>query len=86
MRLKQQKLVWVVLLVFISRIFFKMADKKERITRWSIFCNAWKKSKWSVVYYVLKLFGTIVFLIATSIILPTVDTMTDFSLASKYFK
>ena len=64
-----------------------MANKsEEQLTRWSIFCNAWQKSKWLVVYFGLKLFGTIGFLVATSIILPTADTITDFSLASKYFK
>ena len=51
-----------------------------------VFWTAWNKSKWMVVFLVLKLMGTIGFLVATSIVLPTVDTITDFSLATKYFK
>ena len=50
------------------------------------FKAAWQKSKATVIWAIIKLVIKIVMLYAFSVVLCTMDTLSDFALSDKYFK
>ena len=50
------------------------------------FKDAWQKSKATVVWSIIKLVIKIAMVYAFSVVLCTMDTLSDFALADKYFE
>ena len=69
-----------------SKLLFLPFGPRWRKRALKTFNGAWRNSKGTVVWSIFKLTIKVVMVYTTSVILCTMDTVSDFALSVKYFK